>query len=211
MTTDTSRAKLIELLRSSEVILNGHFKFGQGLHERHGRVYVNPRAIFRDYSVSIQASQELLAQIDKEIVDQAEVVAGPVTGGVVLARDLSGLISANRDLRKPPVKTVFFEKSYDGLYELTRSDERVVEGKNVLLVDDVRHLNRTFAVCINRLHSAGAKVIATAEIVDRITKGRLPIVQGEPPNFCVGQLPEMELYTRADCPMCGQGVPITKF
>jgi hypothetical protein len=100
-------------------------------------MYVNPRAIFRNWQTSWQLVQALFEKIPAEIRDKIQVVAGPVTGGVVLARDLSGLTSTNRDLKLPGVETVFLSPS-EGGYEITPSDQKILEEKNVfLVVDDV--------------------------------------------------------------------------
>jgi orotate phosphoribosyltransferase len=210
MTSATESQAITKLLHDSSVILHGHFRFGRkgSIDERHGTMYVNPRAIFRNWQTSWQLVQALFEKIPAEIRDKIQVVAGPVTGGVVLARDLSGLTSTNRDLKLPGVETVFLSPS-EGGYEITPSDQKILEEKNVLLVDDVLHRGRTMVICASRIMEAGGAVIATAEIVDRGLQ-TLPI-RGNPENFFVEKLGPDTLYKVSECPMCKAGEPITRF
>jgi hypoxanthine phosphoribosyltransferase len=51
---------------------------------------------------------------------------------------------------------------------LSRFYRQQIVGKNVLIVDDVRNTGQTLARCATIVRSAGGKVLATAELYDRM-------------------------------------------
>src|SRR5207253_10604313 len=71
------RDKALGDLQQSEVLmLNGHFDYGNGYH---GRVYVNAHQLFRHPSTIWRFAQDLIDLLPTDLVQQTEVVAGPVT------------------------------------------------------------------------------------------------------------------------------------
>ena len=160
------REKALDDLQRHEVLmLNGHFDFGNGYH---GRVYLNPHQLFRHPSTIWRFAQDLLDIIPKSIVEQAEVVAGPVMGGALLAHTMAGLLDSRQHLSRP--RTVFAPFSVDAAcgQTLSRFYQQQVKGRTVLLVDDVLNTGQTFARCADLVRSGGGTVIATAEIYDRM-------------------------------------------
>ena len=77
------RAKALQDLQHSEVLMiDGHFDYGNGYH---GRVYLNPHQLFRHPSTIWRFAQDLIDVLPGDLVQKTEVVAGPVTGGALLA------------------------------------------------------------------------------------------------------------------------------
>ncbi|MCK7461348.1 MAG: hypothetical protein MZU84_04410 [Sphingobacterium sp.] len=74
-------------------MLDGHFDFGNGYH---GRVYLNPHQLFRYPSTIWRFAQDLIELMPASIVEDADVVAGPVTGGALLAHTIAGLLDSRR-------------------------------------------------------------------------------------------------------------------
>src|SRR5688572_22489022 len=90
---------LTELQQHEVLMLNGHFDFGNGYH---GQLYLNPHQLFRHPSTIWRFAQDLIDVLPASIVGEAEVVAGPVTGGALLAPTLAGLLDRRQDLPRPP-------------------------------------------------------------------------------------------------------------
>src|SRR5438093_1521180 len=90
------REKALEDLKQFEVLMtDGHFDYGNGYH---GRVYLNPHQLFRHPSTIWRFAQDLIDLMPGELVQNTEVVAGPVTGGALLAHTIAGLLdSRNAD------------------------------------------------------------------------------------------------------------------
>lgn len=202
---DEIRDKALKDLQQYEVLmLNGHFDFGNGYH---GRVYLNPHQLFRYPSTVWRFAQDLLDIIPSSILDATEVVAGPVTGGALLAHTMAGLLDSRRDLRRPP--TIFAPFSVDGHrgYALSAFYKRQVDGKRVLLADDIRNTGQTFQRCADLLKQAGGTLLATCEIYDRLEA----TVDLGVPNFALASYRAPENYKAELCPLCQSGVPISSF
>ena len=90
------RAKaLADLQHSGVLMLNGHFDYGNGYH---GKAYLNPHQLFRQPSTIWRFAQDLLDVVPMDVLQQVELVAGPATGGTLLAHTLAGLLDSRRSL-----------------------------------------------------------------------------------------------------------------
>jgi hypoxanthine phosphoribosyltransferase len=77
----------------------------------------------------------------------------------------------------------------------------------VLIADDFRNTGKTFERAKAILEEAGAHVIATAEICDRLEA----VVDLGVPNIALAEYAAPENFAVHDCPMCKAGTPITIF
>jgi orotate phosphoribosyltransferase len=186
------------------LMLDGHFDFGNGYH---GRVYLNPHQLFRYPSTIWRFAQDLLDVLPAEVIGQTEVVAGPATGGSLLAHTVAGLLDSRRSIAGPP--TLFAPFSVDAYRGpgLSRFYRQLVRGRRMLIVDDVRNTGQTLARCATIARSADAIVIATAEIYDRMDA----VVDAGAPNVSLAEYKASENYLAATCPLCQAGVPYTTF
>jgi orotate phosphoribosyltransferase len=199
------RAKALEDLQQSQVLMvNGHFDYGNGYH---GRVYLNPHQLFRTPSTIWRFAQDLIDLMPGDLVQQAQVVAGPATGGALLAHTIAGLLDSRRSLTHPPC--IFAPFNYDPSRGFTLREfyRREIHGKRVLLADDVRNTGQTFARCAELVRDAGGSVVATVEIYDR---GEAVADLGVP-NIALAEYQAPENYEASACPLCQAGVPITRF
>ena len=77
------RSQALAQLQEFEVLMrNGHFDFGNGFH---GRMYLNAHQLFRYPSTIWRLAQDLLDILPGDLLQQTEVVAGPVMGGALLS------------------------------------------------------------------------------------------------------------------------------
>ena len=199
------REKALKDLQHFEVLMiNGHFDFGNGYH---GRLYLNPHQLFRYPSTIWRFAQDLLDVLPASLVDQTEVVAGPVTGGALLAHTIAGLLDSRRQITRPPTMFAPFSVDANRGQALSRFYEQQVKGRKVLLADDVRNTGQTFARCADLVRQGGGTVIATTEIYDRMEA----VVDLDVPNFPLAEYKAPENYPVAACPLCQSGVPISTF
>ena len=199
------RRKALENLKEFEVLmLDGHFDYGNGYH---GRVYLNPHAIFRQPSLIWRLAQDLIAILPEDVIRATDVVAGPVMGGALLAHTIAGLLDGRRHLTHPATSFAPLSADAAGALSLRSYYRTVVAGKRVLLADDVRNTGETFARAREVIEGAGGHVIATAEICDRLES----TVDAGVPNFTLAEYPAPENHRAAACPLCQAGVPITTF
>jgi orotate phosphoribosyltransferase len=199
------REKALKNLQQSEVLmLNGHFDYGNGYH---GRVYLNPHQLFRHPSTIWRFAQDLIDVLPADVVQATEVVAGPVTGGALLAHTMAGLLDSRRSLTHPPCSFAPFNYDPAGGFALRPFYAREIEGRRVLLADDVRNTGETLAKCAALIRQAGGMVLATAEIYDRVEA----IHDVGVPNVALAEYKAPENYSAGDCPLCREGRPITRF
>ena len=195
---------LTDLQRHEVLMLNGHFDFGNGYH---GPVYLNPHQLFRHPSTIWRFAQDLLDTLPASIVEQAEAVAGPVTGGALLAHTMAGLLDSRQHLSRERMLFAPFSDDAHSGQTLSRFYQQQLKGRRVLLVDDVRNTGQTFVRCADLVREAGGTLVATAEIYDRMES----IVQLDVPNFPLAEYKAPDNYPAASCPLCASGVPISSF
>src|SRR4030095_2821649 len=156
------REQALKDLQQSEVLMvNGHFDYANGYH---GPVYVNPHQLFRHPSTIWRFAQDLIDVMPREIVQRTEVVAGPVTGGALLAHIIAGLLDSRRSLTHPPCLFAPFNYDPAGGFGVRALHRQEIAGKRVLVADDVRNTGDTFSRCATLVREAGGTVLATAEI-----------------------------------------------
>jgi orotate phosphoribosyltransferase len=199
------RAKALQDLRHSEVLMvDGHFDYGNGYH---GRLYVNAHQLFRHPSTIWRFAQDLIDLLPGELVQRTEVVAGPVTGGALLAHTIAGLLDSRRSLTHPPCLFAPFNYDPAGGFTLRPFYRQELKGKRVLLADDVRNTGETFARCAALVQDAGGTIVATVEIYDR----QVALADLGVPNIALAEYKAPDNYLDRDCPLCQSGVPITRF
>jgi orotate phosphoribosyltransferase len=195
---------LKDLQQSAILMIDGHFDYGNGYH---GRVYLNPHELFRHPSTIWRFAQDLIDVMPGEIVQRTEVVAGPVTGGALLAHTIAGLLDSRRSLTHPPCSFAPFNYDGAGGFALRTFYRQELAGKRVLLADDVRNTGETFARCAALVEEAGGTVVATVEIYDRCEA----ITELGVPNISLAEYRAPENYPAAECPLCQARTPITRF
>lgn len=198
------RKRAQRIVQEANVLLEGHFDFGNGYH---GRVYLNPHMLFARPATIWQLAQDLLDILPYDLTAQVQAVVGPATGGALLAHTLAGLLDGRRSLEHPPC--VFAPLDFDaeqGL-RLRSTYRRVLEGKKVLVADDVRNTGKTLEHCVELVRKAGGEVLATVEIYDRMAA----VVNLDVPNHALLDYSARDIYTSTTCPLCAAGTPLTSF
>jgi len=125
------RSKALADLHHSEVLMrDGHFDYGNGYH---GRLYLNPHQLFRHPSTIWRFAQDLIDLLPSELIEKTQVVAGPATGGALLAHTIAGLLDSRRSLTHPPCSFAPFNYDPAGGFALRPFYRRELAGKRVLL------------------------------------------------------------------------------
>lgn len=200
---DDVRARALEDMRRFEVVMDGHFDFGNGFH---GKLYLNPHKLFQWPSTIWRVAQDLIDVMPADFFTSTEVVAGPATGGALLAHTVAGLLDGRRPMTHPPYSFAPFGDS-EGEPTLSPFYAKSISGRRVLLVDDVRNTGTTNKRCADLVAKAGGTVIGTVQIVDRCEAS----VSLDVPNVALVEYKAPPNYPAASCPMCAAKVPITSF
>jgi len=201
---DEIRQQALRNLQEFEVLmLDGHFDYGNGFH---GRIYLNPHQLFRQPSTIWRFAQDLLDILPADLLASTDIVAGPVTGGALLAHTIAGLLDGRRSLTHPPSLFAPFVAGPEG-FVLRSFYAAQMSGRRILLADDVRNTGKTFERCASLVRKAGGTIVATIEIYDRLES----MVELGVPNFALAEYRATENFPVAACPMCRAGQPVTRF
>lgn len=197
------RARAFEDLKRFEVVMDGHFDYGNGFH---GNLYLNPHQLLQHPSTIWRVAQDLIDVMPAEFAAQAEIVAGPATGGALLAHTMAGLLDGRRPMTHPPFLFAPFG-DVEGKPTLSPFYALRMTGKRVLIVDDVRNTGTTFKRCADLVIAAGGRVIGTMQIIDRCEA----CVSLDVPNVALVEYKAPPNSPAATCPLCAAGVPVTAF
>jgi orotate phosphoribosyltransferase len=201
---DIRRRALEDLQRFEVLMIDGHFDYGNGYH---GRVYLNPHQLLRYPSTIWRFAQDLIDLLPPALVAETDLVAGPLTGGALLAHTIAGLLDSRRGLTEPPKLFAPFAPDADRDHALRSLYRKQMAGKRVLLADDVRNTGQTLARCAGLVRDAGGTVVGTIEIYDR----QESLVDLGVPNIALAEYKAPDNYAEADCPLCRSGEPVTAF
>ncbi len=178
-----------EIFEQSGAILRGHFLLTSGLHSP---VYWEKFRVLQYPNYT----EELCRRIADHFRNQAvQVVAGPTTGGIILAFEVA---------RQLGVRGIFAEKEASGERTFRRGFA-VNPGERVLIVDDIL----TTGSSIREVMAAATKqrgvVIGIGVLGDRSEKEP---EFGVPLFSCYRA--ETPTYTPEECPLCAAGIPLVK-
>ncbi len=146
------RQALKKLQDAGVLMQQGHFDYGNGFH---GRLYLNPHQLLRYPSTIWRLAQDLIDVLPGELLEQTQVVAGPATGGALLAHTIAGLLDGRRALTHPPCSFAPFTM-VDGNFVLRSFYAGQMHGQRVLLADDVRNTGKDVRT-VRRARSAGGR------------------------------------------------------
>src|SRR5258705_3505812 len=152
-------ARTEELFRRSGAFREGHFLLKSG---RHGDAYVEKFAVLSDPA----ATSELCgfwaaASRDADGEPTVDLVAGPTTGGVILAFETG---------RQLGLRAIFAEevRVADGTtHREFRRGFRIERGERVLLADDLLTTGGSLLAMIPAVEAMGGEIIECVVLVDR--------------------------------------------
>lgn len=177
--------RVLELLRESEALLEGHFLLSSG---KHSDKYVQCAKLLMYPERAEEVCKVIKEKIEKAGV-KVDAVVGPAMGGIVIAYELGRALG---------VRAMFTEREND---EMTlRRGFFINEGENVLVVEDVVTTGKSSLETIKVLKEYGANVVGIASIVDRRNAG----VELEYPLFPAIKL-DVKSYDKEECPLCKEG------
>jgi orotate phosphoribosyltransferase len=178
---------ILEEFEDRGVILRGHFLLTSGLHSE---IYFEKFRILEDPAF---LDSVLKAKVEDLRKLKAEAVAGPTTGGALVAHALARLLG---------IKAVFAEKEDDK--RVFRRNFSLSKGTRVLIADDVVTTGGSLRKTIEATREKGWIPVGIFVIVNRSGK-----VDFEIPFFTVLTFP-VETWTADACPLCKRRIPLSK-
>ena len=181
--------KVEEIFEKSGAILRGHFKLASGLHSP---IYWEKFQVLQFPNYTQQLCRLIATHFQEQGV---QVVAGPTTGGIILAFEVGRQLGA---------RSIFAEKEGSGERTFRRGFN-INPGERVLVVDDILTTGGSIHEVLAAVNKLGGKVIGIGVLVDRSTQ---QIEFGAPLFSCLRS--ETITYTPQDCPLCAAQVPLVE-
>jgi orotate phosphoribosyltransferase len=190
-----------ELFRRSGALRDGHFLLKSG---RHSEAYLEKFQVLQDTKATSELCSYWAARHqDQDRLATVELVAGPTTGGVILAFETG---------RQLGVRAIFAEEVRDDDGVIRREFRRgftITPGERVILVDDILTTGGSLLAMIPAVEAAGGEIVDCHVLVDRSgglttltspTSGRVYPLEA----LWVLDLPTYEPGP-ATCPRCAAG------
>jgi orotate phosphoribosyltransferase len=190
------------LFRQAGALREGHFRLKSG---RHSDRYLEKFQVLQYPEITSELCS-MLAAYGRAADGSAsvDVVAGPTTGGVILAFETA---------RQLGVRSLFAEEVRDdrGAHREFRRGFSMRAGERVLLVDDILTTGGSLAAMLPAVEAFGAEIVRAVVLVDR--SGGVGEVgsAGSGKRYPVASLWSLDLPTwepGAGCPVCASGLPI---
>ncbi|MDP9276254.1 MAG: orotate phosphoribosyltransferase [Chloroflexota bacterium] len=183
ISTDVER-----VFRDSGALHEGHFILASG---RHSPLYLEKFQVLQ-HPVETERLCAALASYARSL--DIETVAGPTTGGIILAHEVA---------RQLGIRAIYAERRAGAGREFRRGFA-LRPGERVVVVDDIMTTGGSVQETIDAVRSAGGEVAGAAVLVDRSGGG----AQLDVPIEALWRL-EIPTYAPAECPLCAKGVPAT--
>jgi len=188
------------LKRVGAVITESHFVGTSG---RHMSVYVNKDALF-PHTAEVSRVCELFAEKSKDL--PIDLVVGPALGGIILSQWTAHHLSRITGREILSVYTEKVPKGDDEDQVFRRSYDKLVEGKNVLILEDTTATGGSVKKVVNTVRGVGGNILQVSVMVNRDPSTINEQTIGAPFNW-IAELPAKS-YTEEECPMCKSGVPV---
>jgi orotate phosphoribosyltransferase len=195
------------LFRASGAFREGHFLLKSG---RHGDAYVEKFAVLSDPAATSELcgfwAGRMRAVGRPDGRPAVDLVAGPTTGGVILAFETA---------RQLGTRGIFAEEVRDddgGTHREFRRGFTIAPGERVLLVDDILTTGGSLLAMLPAVEALGGEIVECAVLVDR-SGGRETLTSPTTGRtYPLRSLWQLDLPTyeagRSTCPCCAAGDPL---
>jgi orotate phosphoribosyltransferase len=193
--------EVVELLRQTGALRDGHFEYPNGLHSNE---YLQVALAMRYYQhakvLSVGLSRLLRANAEiRAIVPQLSIVA-PATGGLPVAYGVCEALRAHQ---------VYWAEDGDGDGALRfRQYLDHAPGEQVVLVDDILRTGSKLSQLKKLVESSGAQVVGLAVVIYQPTP-KTPDFSPLP-LYYLAKLDAQYYTDAASCALCRRGVPVEK-
>jgi orotate phosphoribosyltransferase len=184
ISTDVER-----VFRESGALREGHFILASG---RHSPLYLEKFQVLQ-HPAETERLCAAIALWARSL--DVETVAGPTTGGIILAHEVA---------RQLGVRAIYAERPESGDGREFRRGSGLRPRERVVVVDDIMTTGGSLQDTLAAVRAAGGDVVGAAVLVDRSGGA----VRLDVPTEALWRL-EIPSYAPAECPLCAKGVVAT--
>ncbi|MES2470851.1 MAG: phosphoribosyltransferase family protein [Patescibacteria group bacterium] len=194
-------AKIRQILDDARaVIADSHFVYSKPEgHGDHGPAYINKDAVYVDSVAVSKLCYELAHRVVGVITQRpttSYVIVGPEKGGLILSTWLSFWLT---QLVGSCFPSVYAEKTGGDRFELRRGYDKIVGGKNVIVVEDILNSGRSAEATCEAVRRFGGCPIIVAALCNRggVTAKGIGV-----PHLEVLLNVKMDKFAEGKCPIC---------
>ena len=181
--------QILELFRSKQAYLEGHFLLSSGLHSPN---YMQCAKILQFPRIAEDLGRRLQQKLSPDVA-AVDLVLSPALGGVIIGHEVA---------RAWDVPFLFCERE-EGKMKLRRFE--IQPEQKIVVIEDVVTTGGSTKETIAVAEEKGAKIVGIGSIVDRSVKPlEFPAVYGS-----LLKLP-LEQYQPDSCPLCAKNLPLVK-
>ncbi len=185
------------LKKVGAVITDGHFVGTSG---KHFATYINKDALY-PHTLDTSNVCKAFAESAKNL--NVDVVVGPALGGMILSQWTAYHLT---QITGGEVLGVYAEKTENGGQILKRGYDKLVNGKNILVVEDLTTTGGSVKKVVEKVKECGGNIVAVSVMVNKSPK----VVTSE--FFGVPFLPlatlEVENFNEEECVLCKNNIPV---
>ena len=190
--------ELLEEIKKHDGVIEGHFIGTSG---KHLSVYLAKDNVFPHTELTSRIGKKLA---EKVVSDNPEIVIGPVTSGVIIAQWTAYHLSKLMGKDIPAV----FTDEIDDVHVLKRGYDKQIQGKRVVIAEDVVNTGKEITQVVNVVREAGGDIVRAISIfnrgeTDEVFQGKL----GAPYSSLI-YLP-LEAYEEDEVPEWLQKIPVS--
>jgi orotate phosphoribosyltransferase len=193
--------EVVDLLRRTGGLRDGHFEYTNGLHaDEYLQVALTMRYYEANKILSVGLSRKLRANSEiRAMIPELSIVA-PATGGLPVAYGVGEALRAHQ--------VYWAERENENEPQHFRQYLNLKKGEKVLLVDDILRTGKKIAELKKLVEANGGEVVGLAVVIyqpNPTTPSFDPL-----PFYYLAKLDATYYKDSASCDLCKKGVPVDK-
>ncbi len=192
--------------RVGAIITDSHIVYSSG---KHGSAYVNKDALYPHVRATARVCEELAHRAS--MISDFQVVVAPALGGVALSQWVAYYLGRpilhplDFSISRDEVLALYADKTEAGDFILKRGYDKLVQGRRVLVVEDILTTGGSAKKTVEAVRAASGAVLSVGALCNR--GGVTAYDLGVNDLFSLLDL-SLDAWDAAVCPLCANNVPI---
>jgi orotate phosphoribosyltransferase len=188
--------EVLDILQKSGAFRSGHFVFTSG---RHSDTYVNKDALYT-YTRDTGHLCKEMAERSKDL--GIEVVIGPAVAAAILAQWTAYHLT---EIFNKEIYAAYADKDGQGGFIIKRGYDKLIQGKNVLIVEDLTTTGGSIKKVVAAVKAAGGNVVGVSVLCNR---GGVTASNVDAPKLESLVHVELDSWEASECDLCKREIPV---